>query len=342
MDDHLATERHVGLHLPFTVITVLPKNGKNDRSSSDSWKTCGVARQSYFIFTLSEKSSLKRWFGHFGNHWYHFYWFYCFSLDIKLYVRLFSRTCLSQRFSSFFENPMELRGGASIFPPKIAFVCFQLFLHSSGLFGGDAERESIRYKVNSENTICCFFFCLEGLGDSFVSYYRFHSRTFIIMVKMKRTMSVCHIPWIIARPLYVTARKNVYRRWVKKAPPTHQGMHPVLWPNLLILVQLRQWQSHSVYFFCLKSNCNLKLILKHANSDDKDQRTSCKRDFILLWFIEGWQLAEGWHWSGSGGFIRQCCWEGTLNFDLQWCATDTVSIYILQDYLCIDAGFGKS
>ena len=155
MDDHLATERHVGLHLPFTVITVLPKNGKNDRSWSDSWKTCGVARQSYFIFTLSEKSSLKRWFGHFGNHWYHFYWFYCFSLDIKLYVRLFSRTCLSQRFSSFFENPMELRGGASIFPPKIAFVCFQLFLHSSGLFGrgGDAERESIRYKVNSENSL---------------------------------------------------------------------------------------------------------------------------------------------------------------------------------------------
>ena len=132
-----------------------------------------------------------------------------------LYVRLFSRTCLSQRFSSFFENPMELRGGASIFPPKIAFVCFQLFLHSSGLFGGDAERESIRYKVNSENTICCFFFCLEGLGDSFVSYYR----TFIIMMKMKRTMSVCHIPWIIARPLYVTARKNVYRRWGKKDQP---------------------------------------------------------------------------------------------------------------------------
>ena len=122
------------------------------------------------------------------------YWFYYFSLDIKLYVRLFSRTCLSQRFSSFFENPMELRGGASIFPPKIAFVCFQLFLHSSGLFGRDAERESIRYKVNSENTICCFFFCLGGLGDSSVSYYRFHSRTFIIMMKMKRTMSVCHIP----------------------------------------------------------------------------------------------------------------------------------------------------
>ena len=40
---------------------------------------------------------------------------------------------------------------------------------------------------------------------------------------------------------------------------------------------------------------------------------------------------------GSRGFIRQCCWEGTLNFDLQWCATDTVSIYILQDYLCIEA-----
>ena len=289
MDDHLATERHVGLHLPFTVITVLPKNGKNDRSWSDSWKTCGVARQSYFIFTLSEKSSLKRWFRHFGNHWYYFYWFYCFSLDIKLCVRLFSRTCLSQRFSSFFENPMELRGGASIFPPKIAFVCFQLFLHSSGLFGGDAERESIRYKVNSENTICCFFFCLEGLGDSFVSYYRFHSRTFIIMVKMKRTMSVCHIPWIIARPLYVTARKNVYRRLDKK---NHQDMHPVLWPNLLILVQLRQWQSHSVYFFCLKSNCNLKLILKHANSDDKDQRTSCKRDFILLWWRGGVALGR--------------------------------------------------
>ena len=51
---------------------------------------------------------------------------------------------------------------------------------------------------------------------------------------------------------------------------------------------------------------------------------------------------RGWHWGGSWGFIRQCCWEGTLNFDLQWCATDTVSIYILQDYLCIDAGFGKS
>ena len=52
---------------------------------------------------------------------------------------------------------------------------------------------------------------------------------------------------------------------------------------------------------------------------------------------EGWQLAGGWHWGGSRGFIRQCCWEGTLNFDLQWCATDTVSIYILQDYLCIEA-----
>ena len=187
------------------------------RQLKDMW---GCKAKLFHIYAFREVI-FESWFRHFGNHWYNFHWFYCFSLDIKLYVHLFSRTCLSQRFSSFFENPMELRGGASIFPPKIAFVCFQLFLHSSGLFGGDAERESIRYKVNSENTICCFFFCLGGLGDSFVSYYRFHSRTFIIMVKMKRTMSVCHIPWIIARPLYVTARKNVYRRLDKK---NHQGM----------------------------------------------------------------------------------------------------------------------
>ena len=186
------------------------------RQLKDMW---GCKAKLFHIYVFRVEVIFESWFRHFGNHWYYFYWFYCFSLAIKLYMCLFSRTCLSQRFSSFFENPMELRGGASIFPPKIAFVCFQLFLHSSGLFGGDAERESIRYKVNSENTICCFFFCLEGLGDSFVSYYRFHSRTFIIMVKMKRTMSVCHIPWIIARPLYVTARKNVYRRWGKKDQP---------------------------------------------------------------------------------------------------------------------------
>ena len=341
MDDHLATERHVGLHLPFTVITVLPKNGKNDRSSSDSWKTCGVARQSYFIFTLSEKSSLKWWFRHFGNHWYYFYWFYCFSLDIKLYVRLFSRTCLSQRFSSFFENPMELRGGGSIFPPKIAFVCVQLFLHSSGLFGGDAERESIRYKVNSENTICCFFFCLEGLGDSFVSYYRFHSRTFIIMMKIKRTMSVCHIPWIIARPLYVTARKNVYRRWGKKDQPKGSTRACTLFYDQTCSFWFNYGNGKVTAYIFFVSNqiATLNWFWSMQIPMTRTRELLVKETLSCCGLERG---GRGWHWGGSRGFIRQCCWEGTLNFDLQWCATDTVSIYILQDYLCIDAGFGKS
>ena len=48
-----------------------------------------------------------------------------------------SKSCFSQPFLSFKTQwSWELGGGGgSIFPPKIAFVCVQLFLHSSGLFG---------------------------------------------------------------------------------------------------------------------------------------------------------------------------------------------------------------
>ena len=90
------------------------------------------------------------------------------NIDIQLLYRYLSerthpqqKLALPRIFLPFFEKPMELvrawrrRQAASIFPPKIAFVCLQLFLHSFRLFdrGGDAERKSIRYKVNSENSL---------------------------------------------------------------------------------------------------------------------------------------------------------------------------------------------
>ena len=51
------------------------------------------------------------------------------------------------------------------------FVCLQLFLHSSGLFGrvGDAEGKSIRYKVNNENPLPLFLrSCLDQQRDRFL------------------------------------------------------------------------------------------------------------------------------------------------------------------------------
>ena len=173
---------------------------------------------------------------------------------------------------------MELRGGASIFPPKIAFVCFQLFLHSSGLFGGDAERESIRYKVNSENTICCFFFCLETVLFHIIghlsSWWRWRGQCLFVT---SRELLPGH---------YMLQRvKTFIVDWIKKTP----GHAPCFMTKLAHFGSITAMAKSQRIFFCLKSNCNLKLILKHANSDDKDQRTSCKRDFILLWFREGWQ-----------------------------------------------------